>query len=622
MLLTFTILGITILLFIWGRIQVELVALLSLLALVLTGILDASQAMAGFGDPTVVMIAALFVVGEGLSRTGVTGWLGDRLLDWAGGSETRLLVLMMLGAALLSAFISNTGTVATLLPAVVAAAWRIGSTPSKFLIPLSFAASTGGLLTLTGSPPNIIVTNALADAGYRPFSFFEFGWIGLPLLLVATGFMVAGGRRLLPKRGAKQRPVDVEASIDELTEAYSVDREVYRLRVRRGSQLIGNTLREAGLGSEFGILVVNIERAEERRERRLPHPLVSLTGEQEATGLGPDTRVFEGDVLEVIGTQEALQRAMTHYTRLSLLPPVETGEVEQLRWVSGEIGIAEVLITPRSAYIGKTIRQGQIAQKYDVQVISIRRREKSVPLIEAKLRFGDSLLIRGTWEAIGLLAEERRNFVVVGSPEEMARESMGLSPRASVAVGALTMMVALMVGGWVPTVVAALLAALAMVLGGCLTTTEAYRAVNWESVILIAAMIPMSTALQVTGGVELLAGGLVNTLGQVHPLVLMAGIFGLTTVFSQVISNTATTVLVAPIVIKASLDLGVSPHPLLMVVAVSASTAFLTPIGTTTNLLVFSPGGYRFGDYWKTGLPLLLLFLGVSLVLIPVIWPL
>jgi len=621
MLLTFIILGITILLLIWGRFPVELVALVSLLALILLGILDVGQALAGFGDSTVVMIAALFVVGEGLSRAGVTGWLGERLLRWAGGSETRLLVLMMLGAAALSAFISNTGTVATLLPAVVAASWRIGSNPSRFLIPLSFAASTGGLLTLTGSPPNIIVADALAEGGYEPFGYFEFGWIGLPLLLLATMFMVWFGKRLLPTRGTQRRPIDVEASIGELTEAYSIDREVYRLRVRRGSGLTGKTLREAGLGSDFGLLVVHVERADDRREMHLPAPLAILTQERELFALGPDTQLFEGDVLDAIGTEEAVQKAMAHF-RLSVVPVDEVGDATRPRWVSSEVGIAEVLITPRSAYIGKTVRQGQIGQKYDVQVMSIRRRDQAVPLTEARLKFGDSLLVRGTWEAIGVLAQERRNFVVVGSPEEMARESVGLRPQASIAVAALVGMVTLMVFGWVPTVVATLLAALVMTLGGCLTPREAYRAVSWESVILIAAMIPMSTALRVTGGVELLAGGLVDTLGQIHPLLLMAGVFVLTAGFSQVISNTATTVLVAPIVIKASLDLGLSPYPMLMAVAVSASTAFLTPIGTTTNLLVLSPGGYRFGDYWKTGLPLLLLFLAVSLVLIPVVWPL
>lgn len=621
MLITFIILGITILLFVWGRIPVELVALVSLLALILTGTLDTGQALAGFGDSVVVMIAALFVVGEGLSRTGVTGWFGERLLDWAGGSEMRLLVLMMLGAAVLSAFISNTGTVATLLPAVVAASWRIGSTPSRFLIPLSFAASAGGLLTLTGSPPNIIVADALANGGFQPFGYFEFGWIGVPLLMVAVGFMVWGGKKLLPTRGSQRRPVDVEASIGELTEAYSIDREVYRLRVRRGSELIEKTLRESALGSDFGVLVVHIERPGMGRETNHPVQLAVLSRDRERSALGPETVVSEGDVLNVIGKDEAIQRAMAHF-RLSLLPRDEPGMQPRQRWVSSEVGMAEVLITPRSAYVGRTVRQGQIAQKYDVQVMSIRRGDRPVPLTEARLRFGDSLLVRGTWDAIGVLAQERRNFVVVGSPEEMARQTVGLRPQAGIALAALAGMVALMVGGWVPTVVAALLAAVVMILGGCLTSREAYRAVSWESVILIAAMIPMSTALEVTGGVELLARVLVDSLGEIHPLVLMAGVFGITTAFSQVISNTATTVLVAPIVVQASVDLGVSPYPMLMVVAVSASTAFLTPIGTTTNLLVFSPGGYRFGDYWRAGLPLLLLFLVISVALIPVIWPL
>lgn len=621
MLITFIILGITILLFVWGRFPADLVALMSLLALILSGVLDVGQAMAGFGNSVVVMIAALFVVGEGLSRTGVTGWLGEHLLQWAGGSENRLLVLMMLGAATLSAFISNTGTVATLLPAVVAASWRIGSTPSKFLIPLSFAASTGGLLTLTGSPPNIIVADVLADSGLRPFGYFEFGWIGLPLLLAATLFMVVGGKRLLPTRGAQNRPIDVEASIGELADAYSIDREVYRLRIRRGSLLIGKTLRESELGSKFGVLVVDVDRSAEPRESLRSTPLAKLAPDLKRSELGPETRLFEGDLIDVLGKEDALHKSMEHF-RLSLVPIEGDSEGQGRRWVSAEIGIAEVLITPRSAYIGKTVRQGQVGQKYDVQVLSIRRRDRSLPLTEARLRFGDSLLVRGTWEAIGLLAQERRNFVVVGSPEEMARESFGLRPKATIAVGALGMMVVLMVGGWVPTVVAALLAALTMILGGCLTPTEAYRSVSWESVVLIAAMIPMSTALEVTGGVELLARGLVGTLGQIHPLLLMAGVFVLTAGFSQVISNTATTVLVAPIVLRAALDLGISPHPLLMIVAVSASTAFLTPIGTTTNLLVLSPGGYRFGDYWKTGLPLVILLLGISLLLIPRIWPL
>jgi di/tricarboxylate transporter len=290
--------------------------------------------------------------------------------------------------------------------------------------------------------------------------------------------------------------------------------------------------------------------------------------------------------------------------------------------LSHEVGVAEVLVAPRSAYIGRSLAQGRISEKYNVQVLSVRRGEGALDQNSVKLAFGDSLLVRGTWEAIGLLQNERRNFVVVGSPEAMARQVVELSSDSILAVVALLIMVGLMVSGLVPTVFAAIIAAVLMVLGGCLSMQQAYRAISWSSVILIAAMIPMSTALQVTGGADFLANGLVATLGSIGPVAVMAGVFLLTTGFSQVISNTATTVLMAPIVLQAALDLGVSPHAMLMMVVVGASTAFLTPIASPPNTMVMAPGGYGFNDYLKVGLPLTILFLVVSLVLVPLIWPL
>ena len=592
---TFIILGITIVLFVWGRWSPDLVALLSLLALALSGVIGTRDALAGFGNPTVVMIAALFVVGEGLSRTGVTGWGGQRLLEAARGSKIRLLVVVMAGTALLSAFISNTGTVATLLPAVVAAAWTVGSVPSKFLMPLAFAANTGGLLTLTGTPPNIVVAQTLEQSGLRPFSFFEFALIGGPLLIAALAYMALIGRRILPTRSADQRPVDVAADLADLASAYSLGENQFRLRVRSNSSLIGKTLMEAALGPTYGAPVLRIEGRE----------------------IAPDVVLRRDDILVVRAPDEIIDKLM-HELGLSLQPPDDSPD----EFVSKEIGLAEVIPTPRSEYLGRPMALGQISERFPVQLLAVRRRGKPVVDRELTLEFGDSLLVRGTWEAIGELQSDRRNFVVVGTPEAMASEVAGLRPRAGVAVAALAGMVVLMVTGVVSTVIAALIAAAAMVLGGCLSTREAYRSISWSSVVLIAAMIPMGRALEITGGARLVAEGLVNTLGDLSPVALMAGVFLLTTGFSQVINNTATAVLVAPIVIQAAVDLGVSPHPLLMIVAVSASTAFLTPIGTTTNILVYSPGGYRFTDYVKVGLPLMLLFLAVSLVLVPVIWPL
>lgn len=602
---------------------------MSVLALFLAGILSLDQALAGFSDSTVIMIAALFVVGEGLSRTGVTAWLGDKILELAGSNKVRLLVVMMIGTALLSAFISNTGTVATLLPAVVAAAWHIGSVPSKFLIPLAFAANTGGLLTLTGTPPNIVVADTLSNAGLEPFSYFEYALIGLPLLSSAVIYMVFLGRKLLPKRKVDERPAELLEEVEQLAETFSLEGQLYRLRVRYQSPLIGLTLAQAAFGHDYGVSVLRIEKPHaedfeqvsdlERRRRRAQERLEALQ-ERDQDVPGPET-VFEAhDILLVKGSGQAIYKVMADYD-LGVLPVDDdsTGLSEVL--LSTEVGIAEILLSPRSVYIGRTVAEAHFAEKFRVQVLTIRRGESFLGRRHEELAFGDALLVRGRWQDIERLRKERRNFVVVGSPEDMSRQVADLTPRSILAVLALIGMIAMMITGIVPAVVATLIAAIIMVLGGCLSMSQSYRSISWQSVVLIAAMIPMSTALAITGGAELLADALVNTFGAIGPLALMAGVFLLTTAFSQVINNTATAVLVAPIVLQAALDLDISPYPLLMAVAVSASTAFLTPIGTTTNLMVLTPGGYRFNDYIKVGLPLITIFLLVSLIFIPIIWP-
>jgi di/tricarboxylate transporter len=629
MILTFAILAFTIILFVSGRIRSDLVALISVLALFLAEIISLDQALSGFSDSTVLMIAALFVVGEGLSRTGVTAWLGEKILDVAGSNKVRLLVVLMVGTAVLSAFISNTGTVATLLPAVVAAAWRIGSVPSKFLIPLAFSANTGGLLTLTGTPPNIVVADTLHNAGFEPFSYFEYALIGLPLLISAVIYMVFIGRKLLPRRKADERPAELVEEVGQLAETFALSEELYRLRVRYSSRLIGQTLEKAGLGHDYNVTVLSVESASmadtphlgsaERAQRSALDRLERFQ-ERDPTVPGPDTVIDSQDVLLVKGSGEAVYRLMADFN-LGVLPVEDDDEALSEVLLSSEIGIAEVLLTPRSVYIGRTVVQGHFAEKFGVQVLSIRRGNQSLGYASQKLAFGDALLVRGTWQDIDRLGSERRNFVVVGSPEAMSRQVVELTPRSVIAVLALLGMIAMMVTGIVPAVVATLIAAVVMVLGGCLTMSQSYRSISWQSVVLIAAMIPMSTALAVTGGAEFLADSLVNSFGSIGPLALMAAVFILTTAFSQVINNTATALLVAPIVLRAAVDLDVSPYPLLMIVAVSASTAFLTPIGTTTNLMVMTPGDYRFNDYMRAGFPLLLIFLLVSLLLIPLIWP-
>ena len=633
MILTFVILAITIALFIHGRLRSDLVALLSLLALFIGGILTTDQALAGFSDSTVILIAALFVVGEGLSRTGVTAWLGNVLIRATAGSPGRLLVAVMLGAAALSAFISNTGTVATLLPAVVSAVWRAGELPSKFLMPLAFATNTGGLLTLTGTPSNIVVADALSKAGFEPFGFFEFALIGLPLVLLTLLYMATVGRRLLPRRESDDRPVDLGKSVGEVAGTFGLEERLYAVRVRARSPLAGKTLAEAALGRDYSVTVLRVDRnaaAEDEAAppgpppavqlRRLRERVTSRPAADEDALPGPDTVIHAQDRLLVKGRSEYVERLALEQ-HLGLQPVKGDGEALSAELLSSEIGLAEVLLAVRSQYIGRTLADVRFADKYRVQVLGIWRGDRQLVKTTEPLKFGDALLVRGRWDDIDLLANEPRNFVVVGSPEALSRQVVELTPRSAFAVFALAAMVVMMVTNVVPTVIAAILTAAAMVLAGCLNMNQSYRAIGWQSVVLIAAMIPMSTALEITGGAQLIADALVATLGQVGPVALLAGVFLLTTAFSQVISNTATAVLVAPIVIGAAASLGVSPYPLLMGVAVAASNAFLTPIATTTNLMVYTPGGYRFTDYFKVGAPLTLLFLLVTLLLVPLIWP-
>lgn len=622
---TFLVLGITIVLFIWGRLRSDLVAILSMLALYLGGVLSTSQAFSGFSNSTVIMIAALFVVGEGLSRTGVTSWLAKQVIHFAGKNIARILVVMMLGTALLSAFISNTGTVATLLPAVIAIAWSVNSLPSKLLIPLAFAANTGGLLTLTGTPPNIVVSDALTSAGLESFGFFEYAYIGLPLLIVTILYMLLFGQKLLPDNQMNNKPEDLDSSMQGMASSFSLKGSLFLAYLSEGSSLAGQSLKQAALGRDYKISVLRIDRQEQRNlsgaKRLSPRSVMKrIRKQQDAVIPGRQTVVEASDILLLKGSSTAVKRAAEEMAFRIEEVVVEDADLTNIL-VSSEVGMAELFIAPRSSYLGKRLDQINISQKYGVQVLSNLRDGELVSLQDNTLQAGDALLIRGDWDKIELLREQRGNFTVVGNPDELSKQVVELSWRAIVASLSLVGMVVMMVTGVVPTVVASLIAAVVMVLGGCLSMKQVYNSVGWQSVVLIAAMIPLSVALEITGGVELIANSLVNTLGTIDPLALMAGVFLLTSMFSQMINNTATAVLMAPIVLQASQVSGLSPYPLLIAVSVSASTAFLTPIGTTTNLMVMTPGGYSFNDYMKIGAPLILLFLLVSLLLVPMIWP-
>jgi di/tricarboxylate transporter len=609
--LMLTILTVTIVLFIWGKFTPDIIALISMLSLFLFGILDLPETLSGFSNPTVIMIAALFIIGEGLSQTGWTALAGQKFIKMAGKSTTKLLLITTLGSGLLSGVVSNTGTVATLMPVTISSAWSIGTLPSKLLMPVAFGSNTGGLLTLTGTPPNIIVNNTMLESGLEGFSFFEFALIGLPLLLIALFYFRFIGYRLLPNNKTNNKPVDISTTLHKWIEAYKVDNDYYRLRVRSVSPLLNTKLGDWNFEKEHQISILRIKRR---------HPSVIKRNEQFIEIPTDNTEFLYHDIITVKGDTEAINALMIKF-RLGLLPLEPIKDELKNNLINREVGMAEVLVTPKSVLVGRHIKSSHFFERYGVQLMAASRNAKPLMEREITVKAGDAFLIRGEWNAIEELKNHHENLVICGSPEGMAKTVTNLTYKSYIALFALVLMIILLVFKIVPGAVAALISAGIVLISGCVPIAKAYKGISWISVVMIAAMIPMGIALQKTGTAELIANGLVNTLGSLHPVVLLGGVFLLTTSFSQVINNSATAVLMAPIVIIAANTLNISAAPFMIVVAISASTAFLTPVGTTTNAMVMTAGGYKFMDYLKVGAPLLLLFLITTLILVPLIWP-
>ncbi|WP_439152714.1 SLC13 family permease [Winogradskyella sp.] len=609
--LMLAILIITIALFIWGKFTPDIIALISMLSLFLFGILSLSETLSGFSNSTVIMIAALFIIGEGLSQTGWTALAGQKFIKIAGKSTTKLLLITTVGSGLLSGVVSNTGTVATLMPVTISSAWSIGTLPSKLLMPVAFGSNTGGLLTLTGTPPNIIVNNTMLESGLEGFSFFEFALIGLPLLLIALLYFRYVGYKLLPNNKTNNKPVDISTTLHKWIEAYKVDDDYYRLRIRSVSPLLNTKLGEWDFENTHKVSIIRIKRR---------HPNVLKGNNPFIEFPTNSTEFLYHDIITVKGDTEAINAIMIKF-RLGLLPLEPIKDELKNNLINQEVGMAEVLVTPKSVLVGRKIRLGNFFKRFGVQLMAASR--NNIPFTEREItvKAGDAFLIRGIWSDIEQLKQHHENLVICGSPEGMAKTVTNITYKSYIAIFALILMIVLLVFKLVPGAIAALISAGIVLISGCIPISKAYKGISWISVIMIAAMIPMGLALQKTGTAKLIANGLVESLGSVHPIALLAGVFLLTTGFSQVINNSATAVLMAPIVIIAANTLNLSAAPFMIAVAISASTAFLTPVGTTTNAMVMAGGGYKFTDYLKVGAPLLLLFLITTLILVPIIWP-
>ena len=599
------IIAMAVVLFIWNKLPVVVVAMGTALALWATGVLTLGQALGGFGDPAVIFIACLFIVSAGLETTGVTAWAGQLLIRGAGKeSRTRLLLLTMSLVAVLTALISVNGAVAALLPVVIVMAVRLKRKSSQLLMPLVFSAHAGSMLALTGTPVNVLVSEAGLEAGVGEFGFFEFALVGIPLLAGTMAIIIVFGERLLPQRNGAKMPADLSLHARTLVEQYGLADGVLQMRVRPASPFVGLSPADIDLSAFPGLQIVAVQDGESAAPLRRP--------------------VAEGDHILVRGNAEAAA-ALAAQMHLSFREDMTEGQGEETLF-NRRSGLAEVVIPPRSGLIGHTVFPGMVTESGDLIILAVQRAGAEVdsgqPTPERgsiTLQAGDTMLLQGTWKALDTHLSDP-DVLVVNSPELVRRQAVPLGPGAYQAIAVLVGMIILLATGLVPPAVAGLVAAGAIVLSRILTVEQSYRAIEWTTVILVGALMPLSTAMVETGAAEFMAEGLVGLIGDAGPTALLAGLFVLTAIMGQLISNTATALIVIPIGVAAATSMGISPRPVLMSTAVAAAAAFLTPIATPTNLMVMSPGGYAFGDYWKLGLPLLLWFFVVSVFLVPLIW--
>lgn len=592
----FAIIAAIVVLFAWDRLPVIAVCMGAALALWATGILSLQQSLAGFGDPAVIFIAALFVVSAGLEVAGVTAWAGQLLIRQAGNSRARLIILMMAFVGVLSALISVNGAVAALLPVVVVMAIRLGRAPSQLLMPLVFGAHAGSQLMLTGSPVNVLVVEASENAGGPGFGYFEFALVGIPIVLGCIAIVVLFGEKLLPSRTSKSLPPDLSRHATTLVEQFRLSSDVHQLRVRPGSALIGKSPTEvASLG----------------------HGMLTLVPRKEPSGRPIRAEAIEeGDLVMLRGPAETAAD-MASELGLSFREDVPEGGISD-QLFNRDSGLAEVLIAPRSPLIGETFFPGMVTSSGDLIVLAIQRRGVELE-VGTPLAAGDTLLLQGTWKALDTRLDQAE-VLVVDSPDLVRRQAVPMGQGATTVLIALAIMVLLLATGLVPPAVAGLIAAGIILISGVLSTEQVFRSISWTTVILVGALTPLSTAMQVTGAANLLAEWLVSTVGDAGPYALLAGLFLLAAVMGQVISNTATSLIIIPISVVAANQMGISVQPVLMCVCIACAGAFLTPVATPTNLMVMEPGAYKFGDYWKLGLPMLIWFFIIAVFVVPLIW--
>ena len=600
-----SLLAIAVVLFATGKVRMDAIALMVIVAFVLSGTLTLNEAFSGFSDPNVILIAALFIIGDGLVRTGVATKMGAWLVSVAGNSETKMLIYLMLTVAGLGAFMSSTGVVAIFIPVVLSVSARMNTSPSRLMMPLSFAGLISGMMTLVATPPNLVVNSELLREGLHGFSFFSVTPIGLVVLILGIVYMLAVRFMLKTDNGDSARDGRKRSTFRDLIREYHLTGRARRLAIRPGSPMIGQRLDDLKLRERYCANVIGVERW--RRFRRV---IVNVNGVSEFRArdvLLIDMSASDVDLRQFCGEQ-------------MLEPMVLRGEYFADQAL--DVGMAEVALIPDSEMIGKTVCEIAFRTRFGLNIVGMKRDGKAMDgsVVDEPLQLGDILLVVGNWRQIALLAKRGRDFVVLNMPVEVDDASPAHS-QAPHAIFCLVLMVALMLTDEIPNPIAAIIACLLMGKFRCINAESAYKAIHWPSIILIVGMMPFALALQKTGGVDLVVKGLMDVAGGEGPYLMLGCLFVMCAAIGLFISNTATAVLMAPIALAAAKSMGVSPYPFAMVVAMAASAAFMTPVSSPVNTLVLGPGKYSFSDFVKIGVPFTILVMVVCVLLIPVLFP-
>ena len=632
MTITLIILVITVAMFIWGRVRADIVALTALAALLVLGILTPAEALAGFSSPIVIMMIGLFVVGGAIMQTGLAKLTGNKLMALSRGNETITFLLVMLVTSFIGAFVSNTGTVALMMPIIMSIAAGSGMQSSRFLMPLAFAGSLGGMLTLIGTPPNLVIDEVLTEAGYQPLAFFSFFPVGIIVIAIGIIVLMPLSKIFLSKSQGNKKKKNAK-SLDDLVDEYRLLDNLHRYivpssrtsaaRDENGNRMdiVGKTLKELSIQKKYGVSIIEI-----RNEKKSRLGLVKDVNQNMAKS---SSTIQVHDTLYIIGDEQKMQRFAQDYG---------LRKMKDVKIDFYDLGLTEIVVMPTSNFVGLRIGEANLRKRFGINVLGVKRGSSSSSsseggrggseyitdnLIAAKLHVGDMLLVQGEWTNLAHLTADTTNWVVLDQPEKTADKVL-LDYKAPVAAAIMLLMIAMMVFDFIPVapVTAVIIAGLLTVFAGCFRNVEAaYKTINWESIVLIAAMMPMSTALEKTGASALVSQGLVESLGSMGPTALLAGIYFTTSLMTMFISNTATAVLMAPIALVAAQQVGVSPYSFLFAVTLGASMCFASPFSTPPNALVMKAGGYTFMDYVKVGLPLQIIIGVVMTFVLPLLFP-